>query len=69
VKAAFALAQKKKPDIATVMLDAGAGPVPTHLVTVSEVNKTNLCKFVTQDAPKGWVTPAQVYGADQSGCK
>ncbi len=69
VKAAVALAEKKKPDIATVSLDAGAGPVPTHLVTVSEVNKDNLCKFVTQDAPKGWVTIDQVYGAGQTDCK
>jgi D-xylose transport system substrate-binding protein len=69
VKAAFAIAQQKKPDIATVMFDAGAGEVPTHLVTVTEVNKDNLCKFVTQDAPKGWVTVDQVYGAGQTACK
>ena len=69
VKAAVALVQHKKPDIATVSLDAGAGPVPAHLVTVSEVNKSNLCQFVMHDAPKGWVTPEQVFGPGQAGCK
>ncbi len=69
VKAAVALAAHKNPDIATVMFDAGAGPVPTHLVTVSEINKDNLCAFVKHDAPQGWVTADQVYGPDQTACK
>lgn len=69
VRAAVALAQHKKPDIKTISLDAGAGPVPAHLVGVSEVNKDNLCQFVMHDAPKGWVTPEQVYGPGQTNCK
>ena len=69
VRAAVALAKKVKPDVATVMFDAGAGAVPTHLVGVTEINKANLCEFVTKLAPQGWVTREQVYGANPSACK
>ena len=66
VKAAVALAKKEKPEF-TSMVDLGAGEVPTHLVIVEEVNKDNLCDFVTKRAPKGWTSTQEVYGADS--CK
>ncbi len=69
VKAAMALARKQKPPIATSAVDIGAGPVPTHLVNVVAVTRDNLCKFVTKDAPKGWVTVEQVYPDGAASCK
>ena len=69
VKAAMALARKQKPSIATSAVDIGAGPVPTHLVNVVAVTRDNLCKFVTKDAPKGWVTVEQVYPDGAASCK
>ena len=68
VDSAVALAAHKKPDLATVSLNAGAGPVPTHLVAVTEVDKGNLCRFVTHDAPSGWVSLEQVYGTGTTSC-
>jgi D-xylose transport system substrate-binding protein len=68
VKAAVALARKQKPAIETTMVDLGAGPVPTHLVNVMAVTKDNLCSFITKDAPKGWVTSDQVFGAGKAPC-
>jgi D-xylose transport system substrate-binding protein len=68
VDAAFALASGKKPDIASSMVDLGAGPVPTHFVTVLAVNKENLCKFITHDAPSGWVTVKDVFPDKLDAC-
>jgi len=69
MKAAVALARKKKPAIKTTMVNLGAGPVPTHLANVIAVTKANLCHFITTDAPKGWVTVAEVYGKGHSSCQ
>lgn len=68
VRAAIALARKQKPASSTTV-DLGAGPVPTHLVRVTAVTRSNLCSFVTKDAPKGWVTVEQVYGAGKTTCQ
>jgi len=68
VKAAVALAKKQKPTIETTMVDLGAGPVPTHLVNVIAVTKDTLCGFIAKDAPKGWVTADDVFGAGKSPC-
>lgn len=68
VKAAVALAKKQKPTIETTMVDLGAGPVPTHLVSVIAVTKDTLCSFISKDAPKGWVTAEDVFGAGKSPC-
>ena len=69
VKAAVALARKQKPSIATTDVNLGAGPVPTHLVNVVAVTQNNLCQFVNHDAPHGWVTADQVFGAGKSPCQ
>lgn len=42
--------------------------VPVHNVAVENVTSANLCDFITKDAPKGWVTTADVYGAGKSQC-
>jgi D-xylose transport system substrate-binding protein len=69
VKAAVALAKKQKPSISTTDVNLGAGPVPTHLVNVYAVTQDNLCQFINHDAPKGWVTADEVFGAGKSTCK
>jgi D-xylose transport system substrate-binding protein len=69
VKAAVALARKQKPSISTTEVNLGAGPVPTHLVNVFAVTQDNLCQFINHDAPKGWVTADEVFGAGKSTCK
>jgi D-xylose transport system substrate-binding protein len=69
VKAAVALARGEPIPVETVPVDLGAGEVPTHLVEVIEVNKDNLCQFVTKDAPEGWVTVAEVFPDNPDACK
>ena len=69
VRGAVDLAKKQKFSFDTEMLDAGAGPVPTHLVKVSEVNHDNLCDFVTKLAPAGWVTAKEVFPDKPDACK
>ena len=69
VKGAVDLAQGKPFSFPTVMIDTGAGPVPTHLVSVTSVNKDNLCQFITKDAPSGWVTVKEVFPDKPDACK
>lgn len=67
VKAAVALAKGEKPQFSQ-MVDLGAGEVPTHLVPVLEINKENLCDFVTKRAPEGWTSAQEVFGSADA-CK
>ncbi|WP_082407325.1 substrate-binding domain-containing protein [Mesorhizobium sp. 1M-11] len=67
VRAAAALVKNEVPEH-DVMLDLSAGEVPTHLVPISSINKDNLCKFVTTDAPKGWTSVEEVFGSADA-CK
>jgi D-xylose transport system substrate-binding protein len=69
VRGAVDLAKKQKFDFPTSMESAGAGPVPTHLVKVSEVNRDNLCEFITKLAPAGWVTLKEVFPDKPDACK
>ena len=69
VRGAVDLAKKQKFSFDTEMQSAGAGPVPTHLVKVSEINRDNLCDFVTKLAPAGWVTAKEVFPDKPDACK
>ncbi|MBZ9937201.1 substrate-binding domain-containing protein [Mesorhizobium sp. BR1-1-16] len=69
IDAAVALALGQKPDMPTVMVDDGAGPYPAYQVAVSEVNKDNLCEFVTKLAPKGWAEISEVWPDNPDACK
>src|SRR3954451_1995070 len=42
--------------------------VPTDYVKLTSVTKDNLCKFITEIAPKGWVSPEDVFGAGKNPC-
>jgi D-xylose transport system substrate-binding protein len=53
IRAAVALARGQKPEMSVVMTDDGKGAYPYHPIKVLEVNKANLCDFVTKIAPKG----------------
>jgi D-xylose transport system substrate-binding protein len=67
IKAAVAIAKGEKPEYSE-MVDLGAGEVPTHLVPVIEINKENLCGFVTKGAPEGWTSVEEVFGSADA-CK
>ena len=69
VTGAVDLAQGKPFSFPTEMIDTGAGPVPTHLVSVTSVNMDNLCQFITKDAPSGWVTVKDVFPNKPDACK
>lgn len=65
ITAAVAIAKKETPEFSQ-MFDLGAGEVPTHLVKVQEVNKDNLCDFITKQAPKGWTSVQDVFGSAEA---
>jgi D-xylose transport system substrate-binding protein len=69
VRAAVALAKGQKPDMSTEMTDDGKGAYPYHPIKVLEVNKDNLCDFVTKIAPKGWVSVKDVFPDNPAVCK
>ncbi len=69
IRAAVALAKGQKPDMAVEMTDDGQGPYPYHPIKVLEVNKDNLCDFVTKIAPKGWVAVKDVFPDNPNACK
>jgi D-xylose transport system substrate-binding protein len=61
--AAHDLANGKTPPSA-----AKIGGVPTAFVKVVEVNKANLCTYITKIAPKGWVKVTQVFPGKPKAC-
>ena len=69
IRAATALAKGQKPDLAVVTADDGKGPYPLHPIKVLEVNKDNLCDFITKISPKGWVSVKEVFPDNPDGCK
>jgi D-xylose transport system substrate-binding protein len=69
VDAAVALALGKTPDMKTVTVDDGAGSYPAYQVAVTEINKDNLCEFVTKLAPKGWTGVKDVWPDNPNACK
>lgn len=62
--AAHALGTSKTPPKA----NAEVAGVPTVYVPLIPVTKANLCEFITRIAPKGWVTPREVFGSAPSPC-
>ena len=69
VDAAVTLALGKTPDLKTVTVDDGAGSYPAYQVAVTEINKDNLCEFVTKLAPKGWTSVKEVWPDNPNACK
>lgn len=68
VRAAHALATGRKPK-AQITVPNGAGNIPTQLISVSEINKNNLCDFVNGKLPAGWVTVKQLFPGKPNACK
>jgi D-xylose transport system substrate-binding protein len=69
LRAAIALAEGQSPATdKTVMVDDGAGKYPAEQIGVIAVTKDNVCKFVTEIAPKGWVTVEEVFPGNPHAC-
>ena len=62
-KAAHTLAIGKKP-----ASQARVNGIPTAFVKVVEVNKGNLCRYITKIAPKGWVKVTDVFPGKPKAC-
>lgn len=60
VNAAAALATGVDPG-ANGTINNGYGDIPSTLVEVYAVTKDNMCDWIQNIAPDGWVTPADVY--------
>jgi len=69
IQAAVALAAGKLPDMPHHMTDDGAGEYPAHELAVMEINRDNLCEFVLEIAPAGYITLADVFPDDPNACK
>lgn len=66
--AAHQLAAGEKPAAdGTTKNDAGA--VPTRFVNLTEINRDNLCDFLTSKAPEGWATVDEVFSGDTAACR
>ena len=59
---AVALASGKSPQLDEPHQKNGEFAAPTKFVPILAVTKSNLCEFLTKDAPKGWANPAVVFG-------
>lgn len=66
--AAHALGTGKTPEIDETT-NNGTGDIPTKHVKLVEVNKDNLCEFVTKIAPKGWADPKVVFDGTGIACQ
>lgn len=60
IAAAHDLASGKKPP-SDGTEDMGRGPVPAGFISVDRVEKSNLCEFITEIAPEGWVEAEDVF--------
>jgi D-xylose transport system substrate-binding protein len=69
IQAAVDLANGKKPETNTT-INNGAVAMPTQTIGQVEVNRENLCQFVTSIAPPGWANVADVYkNVSSASCK
>ena len=66
-KVAAALAAGRKPKPEAYLKYKGAS-IPEDYVHVVVLNKSNLCKFITKIAPKGWITVANVFPGKPHAC-
>lgn len=60
IEAAVQLAKGETPST-DVVTNNGKKDVPTLAVDVVEVNKDNLCSFINEIAPPGWMTEEEVF--------
>ncbi|MFC4306304.1 substrate-binding domain-containing protein [Cohnella boryungensis] len=68
IEAAVALAKGEAPQ-ADEVTNNGKKDVPTLAVDVVEVNKDNLCTFINEMAPTGWMTEEEVFVNVPNACK
>lgn len=65
--AAVALAKGQKPNAPTTVRVAG-GSVPATLIGITAITRSNLCNFVTKQAPEGYADKAKVFASNPSAC-
>jgi D-xylose transport system substrate-binding protein len=53
----------------TPKADTDTDGVPTDNAPLVNVDKNNLCQFITEIAPEGWTTVEDVYGSGQTTCE
>jgi D-xylose transport system substrate-binding protein len=61
VRTAVMLAKGEKPP-SDQITRTSAGDVPTHLVGVTSVDRSNLCEVITTKMAPGWTSVQEVYG-------
>lgn len=67
VDAAYELACGREPE-ADGTTGVTGGEVPTGFVSIMEVNRDNLCEFVTEIAPEGWASREDVFANSPDLC-
>lgn len=67
VDVAAKLARGEAVDPETTVDNGSGSPIPARVAPVVAITKDNLCDFVNNIAPKGWVTAADVF-ADPAAC-
>jgi D-xylose transport system substrate-binding protein len=67
VDAAYELACGREPPADGTTAVTG-GEIPTGLVSTLEVNRDNLCEFVTEIAPEGWASRDEVFADNPDLC-
>lgn len=68
ITAAVALMKGEAPD-ASAMTNNGYKDVPTVQVSSTVINRDNICQFITEMAPEGWVQMSDVFPSDPDACK
>jgi len=61
---AHALGTGAEPQAPSEIVDG----VPTDYIKLTSVTKDNLCKFIKEIAPNGWVSTENVFGVDNNPC-
>jgi len=59
---AVKLARGEEVDPETTVDNGSDNPIPARVAPVVEVNRDNICEFINEIAPEGWVTAEDVYG-------
>ncbi len=65
--AAVALAKGAKPNAPTTVKVSG-GSIPASLIGITAITRSNLCDFVTKQAPAGYANKATVFAGNPSAC-
>lgn len=65
---AIKLAKGEKVEPETTVDNGSADPIPARVAPVVAITKDNLCDFVNEIAPAGWVTAADIFADPEASC-